>query len=92
MLIYIPYDSHHGHGLEVTDLDSRQVGRAHLLQIALETQGLNLVKNWIKLLTKLVCSLRRARLQLYEPPDENVHVEDLGLLVRLKSEPVNGHT
>jgi hypothetical protein len=89
MLIDIPYYAHHGHGFDGPYLDTRQVGRAHLLQAPLDTQSLNLVKNWIKLLTKLVCGLRRARLELYEPPDENVYIQNLGLLVRLETEPVD---
>jgi hypothetical protein len=87
MLIDIPYDAHHSQGLDVPDLDIRQVGRAHLLQTPLKAQSLNLVKNWIKLLTKLVCGFSSAWLQLYELPDEDVHVENLGLLVGMEAEP-----
>jgi hypothetical protein len=87
VLIDVPNHTNHGHRLEVPNLDTRQVGRTHLLQPSLETQGLNLVENWIKLLTKLVCGLCRARLELYEPSDEDVHIENLGLLVGLETEP-----
>ena len=87
MLIDIPYDAHHSQGFDVPDLDTRQVGRAHLLQTPLKAQSLNLVENWIKLLTKLVRGFRRVGLQLYELPDEDVHIKDLGLLVGLETEP-----
>jgi hypothetical protein len=48
-----------------------------------------LVKNWIKLLAKLVRCLLGARLELYEPPDEDVHIKDLCVLVWLETEPVD---
>jgi hypothetical protein len=51
----------------------------------LEAYILNLVKDWIKFLTKLIRRLSRVRLKLYETPDEDVHVENLGILIGLKS-------
>jgi len=88
MLIDVPYHTHHGHRFEVPNLDTRQVGRAHLLESALYTESLNLVEYWIKLLAKLVCSLCRTGLELYEPSDEDVHIKNLGILVGLETQPV----
>jgi len=60
-----------------------------LLETVLDTQRLNLVKNWVKPLTKRVRGFRGAGLKFYEFPDENVNVKDLGVLVRLETEPGN---
>jgi len=66
MIVDIPYYPHHGHGLDVPDIHIGQVSRAYLFEISLETQSLNLVKNWIKPLTKLVGIFGGVRLELYE--------------------------
>jgi hypothetical protein len=53
----------------------------------LETQRLNLIKNWIKILTELVCSLLGVWLELEKPPHEDFYIKNLGILVWLETEP-----
>ena len=89
MLIDVPNDAHHSDGFYVSNFDTGQIGQTHLLEPSFNADGLYLIKYWVQFLAKLVCSLRRARLELYEPSDEDVYIKNLGILVGLETQPVD---
>jgi hypothetical protein len=91
VLVDIPYDPHHGQRLDVPDPDVREVRGAHLSEIVRKAQFLNGIQDRVQVLAELVRCLGGCRLELYEPTDQDVHIKEASLLVRLETQPGTAH-
>ena len=89
MLIDIPDDAHHSDRSDVSDSDIREVRRAYLSESLSQTQFLDRIQDWIKAEAELVGRLSRGWLEFDETTDQNFHVEELGLRIGPKPEPVH---
>jgi hypothetical protein len=91
MLINIPDYPHHGQRLDIPDPDVREVRGAHLSEVVRQAQFLNGIQDRVQVLAELVRCLCGCRLELYEPTDQNVHIEEAGFLVGLETQPGTAH-
>jgi hypothetical protein len=91
VLVDIPYYPHHGQRLDVPDPDVREVRGAHLSEVMRKAQFLNGIQDRIQLQAELVRCLGGGRLELYEPTDQDVHIEEACFLVGLETQPGTAH-
>jgi hypothetical protein len=91
VLVDIPDYPHHGQGLDVPDPDIREVRGAHLSEVVCQAQFLNGIQDRVQVHTERVCFLGCCRLELYEPTDQDVNIEETSILVRLETQPGTAH-